>query len=236
MTQSNPLNFYLTPPHECVYFHDREATTLFADPRAQMNRALYGLLMEHGFRRSGEHVYSPRCEDCQSCISIRVPVVEFKPNRSQRRNLKQNQQLEMSLIQASFRQEQYDLYERYVKNRHPDGGMDDCSPEKYIEFLVSSWADTRFIEYREHDRLVAVSVVDFVATGLSAVYTFYEPELESRGLGTYAILRQIQECQRLGLEYLYLGYWIEESPKMAYKTRYKPYEIFVNKHWHRVDA
>jgi arginine-tRNA-protein transferase len=114
--------------------------------------------------------------------------------------------------------------------------MDDCSPEKYIEFLVSSWADTRFIEYRESDRLLAVSVVDFVASGMSAVYTFYDPEFEARGLGTYAILRQIEECRKLGMEYLFLGYWIENHPKMAYKTRFRPHEIFVNKRWLRADS
>lgn len=235
MKPGSPFNFFVTPPHECVYFADREATTLFADPRMSLNGDIYRLLMEHGFRRSGEHIYGPRCESCQACVSLRIPVRDFKANRSQRRNLKHNQDLQLRISQASYSDEQYALYERYVKGRHPNGGMDDCSPEKYVEFLVSSWADTRFLEFRLDGRLVAVAVVDFVTNGMSAVYTFYEPEMEPRGLGSYAILRQIAECRRVGMDYLYLGYWIAESPKMAYKTRFQPYEIYQDKRWQRVE-
>ncbi|MCW8962346.1 MAG: arginyltransferase, partial [Gammaproteobacteria bacterium] len=127
--------------------------------------------------------------------------------------------------------EHYDLYERYLKARHVDGGMDDTTPDKYRGFLTCDWIDTRFVEFRLHDKLVAVAVTDFLNDGLSALYTFFDPEIEKRSPGTFAILWQINAAKRFNKHWVYLGYWIEESDKMAYKTRFKPYELFIKGYW-----
>jgi len=231
MSQSIPISFYATPPHECSYLPERMATTVFADPRAQMEMPIYSALIQYGYRRSGSHVYAPHCEGCYSCRSIRLPVEVFHPNRSQRRNYQHNQTLTTHIQPASFQQEHYDLYEKYIASRHQGGGMDNPQPDSYMEFLSADWCDTQFVEFRDGEKLLAVAVVDQTDTGLSAVYTFFDPECANRGLGTYAVLWQIDEARRRQRPYLYLGYWIEESPKMAYKAQFRPHQIFSAGQW-----
>ena len=231
MSQSIPISFYATPPHECSYLSDRMATTVFADPRAQMDMHIYSALIQYGYRRSGSHVYAPHCEGCNSCRSMRLEINDFHANRSQRRNWKQNQSLTTHIQTDKFQQEHYDLYEKYISHRHAGGGMDDPQPGSYMEFLSADWCQTQFVEFREEAKLLAVAVVDQMDNGLSAVYTFFDPEYASRGLGTYAVLWQIEEARRRELPYLYLGYWIEESPKMAYKAHFQPHQIFSAGHW-----
>lgn len=231
MSQSIPISFYATPPHDCSYLPDRMATTVFADPRAQMDMHIYSTLIQYGYRRSGTHVYAPHCESCYSCRSIRLPVDEFCANRSQRRNYQQNCSLTTSIQPASFQQEHYDLYEKYINGRHQGGGMDNPQPDSYMDFLSAEWCDTEFVEFRDGESLLAVAVVDQTDTGLSAVYTYFDPEHSSRGLGTYAVLWQIEETRRRHLPYLYLGYWIEESPKMAYKAYFQAHQIFSGGQW-----
>lgn len=227
------LAFYASPPHECAYLPEREAVTLFADPYAPMDPEGYDKLLAYGFRRSGKYIYRPRCPDCRACISVRVPVAEFRPDRSQRRTWRANQDLEVIVRDDAYREEHFALYRRYMRHRHPGGGMDVTDPAAYSDFLSCPWGDTRFVEFREEERLLAVAVIDQVPHALSAVYTFFEPETAHRGLGTHAILWQIETARRQGRPWVYLGYWLEESPKMAYKDRFRPLEALQHGVWQR---
>ena len=229
---SEELAFYVSPPHPCSYLAEREAITLFADPHAKMTTALYSDLAELGFRRSGEHVYRPRCPDCTACLPVRVDVMAFKPNRSQRRNWNQNHELTVIPRPAIFCDEHYQLYRRYIHSRHPDGAMDVDSPEQYTEFLTAAWCESRFVEFRDDEQLLAVAVMDILRNGLSAVYTFFDPEASNRGLGNLAVLWLIEEAKRRQLPWIYLGYLIEQSPKMAYKANYRPLQHFDHGYWY----
>jgi arginine-tRNA-protein transferase len=236
VTRVQKLGFYATPPHECNYLPGREAVTLFADPRFPKNTRLYSALADCGFRRSGEHLYIPHCSACSSCIPVRIPVHEFTPTRSQVRTRRRNQDLTVTPRPAEFDPEHFDLYRRYLKARHTGGGMDNPTPENYMEFLSSSWAETVFYEMRLDSRLMAVAVADIMQDGISAVYSFFEPSFPARSLGRYAILFEIEEARRRGLRWLYLGYWIGECRKMSYKTEYQPLEYFIDNAWRRQPA
>jgi arginine-tRNA-protein transferase len=241
MNQDSPHSkrefaLYLGSEHECSYLPGREARSLFFDPRVRVDRRLAQWLADQGFRRSGGYMYRPHCRDCRACIPVRIPVERFSRNRSQRRCWRRNQDLRVISRPPRFRQEQFDLYSRYAASRHSNGPMDNLSPENYLEFLTSSWADTRFFEFRLGDRLAAVAVTDILAGGLSALYTFFEPEWESRSLGVFAVLWQLERARLLGLSYLYLGYWIRDCRKMSYKDRYRPLEAWDGKQWQGFEA
>lgn len=225
------LLFYASAPHPCSYLEGEEAVTLFADPEARMTPQLYSALSELGFRRSGEYVYSPRCPRCSACLPVRVPVAGFTPDRSQRRNWKQNQDLEVTVLPADFRDSHFALYQRYIQSRHPDGSMATPDKEQYSRFFGSSWCDTSYVQFSLNGRPLAVAVTDVLNNGLSAVYTYFDPDEFKRGLGVFAVLWLIEESKRRGLPYLYLGYLIHESPKMAYKAHYRPLEVFRHGRW-----
>lgn len=229
------LFFYASAPHPCSYL-DEEAITLFADPNAKMSQPLYSALSDLGFRRSGEYVYAPRCPACNACLPVRIPVAQFRANRSQRRNSRCNSDLSVAIKPAEFDQRHFELYRRYMDARHPDGSMAKPEPEQYLRFFGSSWADTRFIEFSEGEHLLAVTVMDLLDNGLSAVYTFFDPTARERGLGVHAVLWLIEEAKRRQLPYIYLGYLIKESPKMNYKTRYRPLEFFHDGLWRPLSA
>jgi len=231
--QQRQLNLFLTPPHECSYLPEQLATTVFVDPYIQKTQRLYTLLSSQGFRRSGDHLYRPHCEGCQACLSTRIPVYEFEMRRNQKRIWQRNQDLIIKPVAPVYKPEHFRLYYNYISQRHYGGGMDDATPERYLQFLTSHWADTIFYEFRLEKQLLAVAVVDVLATGLSAVYTFFDPAFEKRGLGTFAVLWEIEEVKRLGLEWLYLGYWIENCRKMNYKSNYQPLEYYSNFQWVR---
>ena len=228
--QQNPA-LYLSLPHPCSYLPKQVATTLFIDPQFPVNSELHGLLARQGFRRSGDLVYRPHCQNCSACVSVRVPVAEFIPSRGQKRTWKKNQDISVSAKAAVFNQEHYDLFLRYQEKRHPGSGMGNPDPERYMRFLVCRTVKTVFYELRKKEALLGVAVVDLLPDGLSAVYTFYDPDLPERGLGVYSILWQIAHTRDLGLSWLYLGYWIKESPKMAYKINYQPLQIYQNGLW-----
>ena len=236
-TSPAALPLYITEPHACPYLPGLSARTLFVDPSAPMDSVLYEALLARGFRRSGAHVYRPACKTCQRCVSVRIPIEEFAPNRSQRRN--QTRNLNQVLIRsrpANWDPEHYALYRSYIHSRHGDGSMADVASERYSEFLLAPWGGaTRFLELRMDTRLMAVAVTDHLPSCLSAVYTFFDPELSEHAPGTYAILCQIEEARRLGLAHLYLGYWIEECPKMSYKDRFRPLEAWIGERWRRYD-
>ncbi len=225
------LAFYATQPHECSYLDDRSAITLFVDPEAEKNATDYALLSHYGFRRSGNHIYRPHCSSCHACVAIRVPVEKFVPNRNQRRNLQSNKDLTVRAVNARYCDEHYELYERYLGARHQNGGMDNTSPSQYTDFMFSSWAETKLFEIRQHRQLLAVAVVDYMDNGLSAVYTYYDPEHRKRSLGRYAVLFEVEEARRQNLAWLYLGYWIKNCRKMVYKDEFQPVEYFHNGKW-----
>lgn len=236
-TQSGPraVSVYATGEHPCAYLTERRARTLFVDPREPLSPAAYSALVDQGFRRSGEYVYRPGCPHCDACQSLRIPVAEFVPSRRHRRCLAANARLRIHVVPPTFRDEHFRLYKRYIEQRHAGSQMANPTPNQYLEFLTASWAQTVFYEFREDDRLLAVSVVDELSYGLSAVYTFYEPELPKRSLGTLAILWLINETRQLGLRYLYLGYWIAECRQMRYKSDFRPHEVYTQAQWRRAE-
>ncbi|HEY5604670.1 MAG TPA: arginyltransferase [Gammaproteobacteria bacterium] len=227
----NSLAFFASEPHACSYLDNRTSISLFADPTVPMTMPVYSRLADYGFRRSGPHIYAPNCPHCQSCIPIRLPVDHFKPNRSQKRVLNKNVNLTVKCLPAAFHQEHFELYQRYLSCRHAGSSMENPSADEYLSFLASDWSETYFYEFRENDRLLAVTVADKLTQGLSAVYTFFDPAYAARGLGNFAVLWLAQETQSLQLRWLYLGYWIPSCRKMQYKSDFKPAEIFSNGRW-----
>ncbi|MBI3897051.1 MAG: arginyltransferase [Gammaproteobacteria bacterium] len=222
---------FLSMPHPCSYLPGRTATTLFIDPRFPLDREGYGAFTQLGFRRSGDLVYRPHCTHCSACIPVRIPVERFVPNRSQRRVWHKNRDVVVTAKPAVFVQEHFDLYTRYQAGRHAGGGMDDPDPQKYTSFLIGRRVDTIFYEMRSGERLLGVATVDQLNDGLSAVYTFYDPVETHRSLGTFAVMWEVQHARAQGLPWLYLGYWIAESRKMAYKVNFHPLEAYRNGDW-----
>ena len=225
----------MTPSHPCSYLEDKNARSAFVSSAFEMDTALYSKLIAHGFRRSGDDVYSPHCTDCSQCVASRIPVALFKPSRNQKRNLKKNSDTKTIIKPAKFEDEHYQLYMRYQQHKHPDSGMANSSEAEYIRFLGSSWCNTRFVEFYIEKKLVAVAIVDFLEHALSAVYTFFDPDFSSYSPGVYAVLWQIQHAQKLKLNYVYLGFWIENCQKMAYKNQYQPLQGFINRKWQLIE-
>ncbi len=227
------INLFLTQPHRCNYIKENTAQNLITDPDIPPTPITYSSLINKGFRRSGNHIYKPHCQHCQLCISTRIDCRLFKPKKTHQRCLKKNRDLQIIIKDAEFNEEHYQLYSSYLKSKHRDSGMDDCTPADYLNFLTSNWCETRFVEFRLQHKLLAVAVTDFVYGGLSAVYTFYQPESQyrNRSLGVYAILWQIQHCLELDKPWLYLGYWIPLHRKMHYKKQYQPAEYFYRGQW-----
>lgn len=231
MTSLARLRFYATQPHTCSYLPGEQATTLFLDPSQPMDVQVYAELSEMGFRRSGDHLYRPHCQRCTACIPARIPAEGIHLNRQQRRILKRNSDLTVTSVHPSFSEEYYALYANYIEQRHADGDMYPPSRDQFQTFLVRDLPFCRFYEFRLEGRLLALAVTDVLPNGLSAVYTFYDPHEEQRSLGRFAILWQVGEAARLGLNAIYLGYWIKNCRKMNYKTEYRPIELLVNQRW-----
>ncbi|MGA9421746.1 MAG: arginyltransferase [Rhodanobacteraceae bacterium] len=229
--RSDVVRLFQTLPHPCGYFDGRTAQNLVLDPASPDIGRLYTLALPSGYRRAGGHVYYPRCSACRACIACRVPVARFRPDRSQRRCLSANRDLAVTIEAPGYNDERFRLYRRYLQSRHPDGGMDDAEPEDFSRFLYTAWSPTRFIEFRLGNRLLALAVTDFCASGLSAVYTFFDPLERARGLGNLAILHQLRIARESGLPHVYLGFWIAAHPKMDYKARFRPLEILRDGAW-----
>lgn len=227
----NDLTLFITDEHPCSYLADQQACTLFVDPQYNLSPAQYTQLSQLGFRRSGLYIYKPHCKHCTACITARINCHQFNANRQQKRIIKRNADLHVGQVSPHFTQEHYQLYERYINLRHAGGDMYPATQEQYCNFLVNGPSHCFFYEFRLNQQLLVVAVTDHFSDGLSAVYTFFDPDCGQRSLGQYAILWQINHCLNIGLQKLYLGYWIKACQKMNYKLQYRPIELLINNKW-----
>lgn len=231
------LQFYVTTSYNCGYLPNKLAQSLIATPQHLVNAETYSGLIQQGFRRSGKFAYRPHCENCRECVPVRIILQDFIPNRSQKRAYKQHQNLVTTILPVAFYAEHYALYATYQKARHAndelnlDDKPDENEVEQYRHFLCETNVESVMVEFRENEQLKMVSVIDLVHDGISAVYTFYETSDAKASLGTFNVLWQIEWAKTLNFPYLYLGYWIKDSKKMAYKQNFMPLEKLIGNEW-----
>lgn len=228
---SKRIKLYKTAPQPCPYLPGKQEEAIITEPNRPIGTLDYGVLINQGFRRAGSMVYRPSCRGCTECVSVRVVVDAFRPRRGQKRVMQRNEDLVWRLEPLAFNAEHWSLYQRYQRARHPGGGMDRFSEEDYVRFILESDVDSMLITGYLNGKAVAVALTDFLASGLSAVYTFYDPDLSRRALGVAGVLQQIAFTRKWQRPYLYLGYWVADSEKMAYKTNYQPLEGWIDEHW-----
>lgn len=233
MASLKDLKLYTTSEHDCSYLAGKKARTLFVDPEFTIDEEFHTRLNEIGFRRSGAHLYRPHCDDCDQCIPCRIVINEFKPSQRFRRVMNKNNDLTVNPVVSIASNEHYKLYEEYINERHNDGDMHPPSRQQYQSFLLTGRRDTLYLEIRHEEKLIGVMICDRLLNALSAVFTFYDPKLTKRSLGSFAILWQIEAAKRLKLSHLYLGYWIKDCKKMNYKSQFKPYELLQPGGWSR---
>lgn len=230
-----PQFFYTTAPLPCPYLPGRTERKIVTELSGTEAEALHERLSRAGFRRSHNIAYAPVCPGCQACVPIRVVSEEFTPDRTQRRILRANADLTISEMPARATAEQFTLFQRYQKNRHADGDMAAMGYYDYRAMIEDTPITTGILEFRDaQDRLLGACLTDWLADGLSAVYSFFDTDEDKRSLGTFAVLWLIGRARSLGLPYVYLGYWVPESRKMAYKARFRPSEILISGAWHRL--
>jgi arginine-tRNA-protein transferase len=238
--------FYLTAPSPCPYLAGKEERKVFTHLVGERAAELNNILTHGGFRRSQSIAYRPACEGCRSCVSVRVLSHDFRPTRSMRRIIKRNADIVGEMRVAVPTSEQYSIFRAYLDSRHRDGGMADMTVLDYAMMVEDSHIETRIIEYRRRERtgltaggaageLLAVALTDVLGDGLSMVYSFFEPDEAARSLGTFMVLDHITRARRMGLAYVYLGYWVRGSGKMDYKSRFRPQERLMPEGWLKVD-
>lgn len=235
--------FFVTAPSPCPYLPGKMERKVFTELRGSDAVELNEALARIGFRRSQNVVYRPSCEGCKACVSVRVIAKQFTPSATQRRVLRRNADIDVRACEPWTTNEQYDLLRRYLDRRHPEGGMTRMDAYDYSDMVEQTPVNTLILEYREPvvdgrpGRLVGCCLTDRQADGLSMVYSFYDPDHTSRsGLGTYIILDHIRRAAEAGLDYVYLGYWIEGCERMHYKTRFRPIERLTHRGWKLFDA
>ena len=231
------LQFYVTTGYSCGYLPNKLAQSLIASPQHLIDAHIYSGLIQQGFRRSGKFAYRPHCETCRECVPVRILLGNFTPSRSQKRAFKQHQNLTTTILPIDYYEEHYQLYAAYQIARHTnlesekDEKPEQDEVEQYKNFLCQTNVESVMVEFRENGQLKMVSVIDIVLDGISAVYTFYDTSDFRASFGTYNVLWQIEWAKTLHLPYLYLGYWIKDSKKMAYKQNYKPLEMLIDGEW-----
>ncbi len=229
--------FYVTAPQPCPYLDGQVERKLFTALQGENAAELNDKLSQQGFRRSQNVLYRPSCQDCAACLSARIDVSKFKPTRSQRRTLNKNKGLSRRAISPWATDEQFELFRRYLDSRHATGGMADMDLFEFAAMVEETPIRTRLIEYTEtnpesgQDSLRAVGLTDVLADGLSMVYSFFEPSLQAQSLGTFMILDHIEIAKSMDLPYVYLGYWVPGSEKMAYKAKFSGLEVFSGGAW-----
>lgn len=238
-TTDNPqasLEFYRhIEDSPCSYLPDQRSNSIFIDPDSQPSEDQLNLLHRQGFRRSGRLVYRPYCENCTACHSSRIINAEFIPSKNQKRAIKRNLDLTLHWVDAEFNSDHYTLYENYIAQRHRHGEMFPASKEQYQSFLIEGHGTHRFLEARDqNNQLIACCVVDVFYDGLSAIYSYFDPEQDKRSLGRYMILALISQGLEMKLPYTYLGYWIKGASKMNYKSDYQPLEVFDGQIWRKL--
>jgi arginyl-tRNA--protein-N-Asp/Glu arginylyltransferase len=230
------VRFYASANYPCSYLEGQTSRSLVATPHHLIDSSVYGMLLARGFRRSGNYTYRPLCEHCNQCVPVRLDVRAFEPNRSQRRARKLLDGMHISIKPAHFDAAHFDLYRRYQAHRHPGSSMDSDDAAQYEQLILEGNVNTQLLVFSsphpENGTLqpVMVSLIDVVSEGLSAVYTFFDPH-NPHGLGTASILWLVEHAQQLGLRYVYLGYWIKDSPKMAYKAKFLPQQRLIDGLW-----
>ncbi|ESR23250.1 arginyltransferase [Lutibaculum baratangense] len=246
LPRSTP-QFYLTAPTACPYLPNKYERKVFTHLVGDKASPLNDILTQGGFRRSQNIAYRPACDRCRACVSVRIMVDAFEPSRSHRRVLNRNKDILGQAFQPRPTAEQYSLFRDYLDARHAEGGMADMSVLDYAMMVEDTYVDTEVVEYRRigpdtfitgrgEGPVLAVALTDRLSDGLSMVYSFYDPELAERSLGTFMILDHIERARRLGLPYVYLGYWVKGSPKMGYKSKFLPQEHLMPEGWTRVDT
>jgi leucyl-tRNA---protein transferase len=239
--------FYLTAPSPCPYLPGREERKVFTHLVGERAPELNDLLTHGGFRRSQSIAYRPACETCRACVSVRVVVEDFRPTRSMRRVMERNSDLVAEMRVPVPTSEQYSVFRGYLDSRHRDGGMADMTVLDYAMMVEDSHVETRIVEFRRrgpdsrmsgrgNGPLLGVALTDVLSDGLSMVYSFFDPDVGGRSLGTFIILDHIARARRLGLPYVYLGYWVKGSKKMDYKGRFLPQERLTGDGWTRVET
>lgn len=233
------VRFYASANYPCSYLDGQTSRSLVATPHHLIDSSVYGLLLARGFRRSGNYIYRPLCEQCKQCVPVRLDLARFQPSRSQRRARKHLGEMQIVVTPAHFDSAHFDLYRRYQAHRHPGSSMDSADPAQYEQLVLEGTVNTQMVVFSSphpQDGTLQprmVSLIDMVSDGLSAVYTFFDPN-DPRGLGTASIVWLAEYARQLGLSYLYLGYWIKDSPKMAYKANFVPQQRLLDGSWNLV--
>lgn len=234
--KSQEIRLFSTEEHPCSYLPDRKARLQFVDPALELTEFWSSTLNDNGFRRSGKHYYRPQCTGCSACKALRINLAEFRASRSQRRCINKNSDLRIEVKDPRDidRDAYYPLFAHYIESRHRDGDMYPPSPEQFDSFLGSTIPATIFLEFYQGNDLLMVAQSDQLSTGLSCVYTFFDTGHSSRGLGNFAILKQIEIARAMGLDFIFLGYWVEGAKKMAYKKGFRPGEVYSDERWQRL--
>ncbi len=231
IASSQTIQLFLTESDKCSYLDDRQQRMLLVDPNHPLDNSLATYFSNHGFRRSGNMTYRPKCDNCQQCVSVRVPAIHYSPSKSQRRIIRKNKDIQVSLEPLSNALDYFPMYYEYQKSRHPDGSMCDSSEEKYLTFIQSDYTDTALMVRRLGSEVISVTIVDLFHDGVSLLYTFFDPQYSDMSPGKAAIIDTISYCRHQGMPYAYLGFWIKDSNKMNYKTQFQPIEGYFDGEW-----